>query len=96
MLLTGFGRGRRLTERAAKTLPEPCDVLELDVNDAEDLAALASDLGERWGGVDGVLHAIAFAPPDALGGGFLTTPPESAEAGVPHLRLLAQGPRTGA
>ena len=31
--LTGFGRARRMTERAAKTLPEPCEVLELDVND---------------------------------------------------------------
>ena len=32
VVLTGFGRGRRLTERAAKRLPEPPDVLELDVN----------------------------------------------------------------
>jgi enoyl-[acyl-carrier protein] reductase I len=37
------------------------------------------DLTERWGRVDGALHAIAFAPDDALGGNFLTTPPESAQ-----------------
>src|SRR3712207_1673040 len=78
VVLTGFGRARRLTERAAKALPTPPDVLELDVNAPTDLEALARDLGERWGRVDGVLHAIAFAPEDALGGRFLTTPPESA------------------
>ena len=77
-MLTGFGRARRLTDRAAKSLPEPPDVLELDVNKPEDLEAVAADLRERWGRVDGVLHAIAFAPEDALGGRFLDTPPESA------------------
>jgi enoyl-[acyl-carrier protein] reductase I len=78
IVLTSFGRARRLTERAAKSLPEPADVLELDVNDPEHLAAVADELDERWGRVDGVLHAIAFAPEDALGGHFLQTPPESA------------------
>ena len=79
VILTSFGRARRLTERVAKTLPVPAEVLELDVNSPEDLEALAGQVGERWDRVDGVLHAIAFAPPDALGGGFLTTPAESAE-----------------
>jgi enoyl-[acyl-carrier protein] reductase I len=79
ILLTGFGRTRRMTERAAARLPDPPDVLELDVNSEADLAALATDLEGRWGGVDGVLHAIAFAPPDAIGGQFLETPAESAE-----------------
>ena len=40
-MLTSFGRVRRMTERAAKRLPEPPDVLELDVNSDDDLAALA-------------------------------------------------------
>ena len=78
ILLTSFGRARRLTERAAGRLPEPVDVLELDVNKPEDLSALTDTLRERWGGVDGALHAIAFAPEDALGGNFLTAPAESA------------------
>jgi enoyl-[acyl-carrier protein] reductase I len=78
VLLTSFGRVRRLTERAAGRLPEPVEVLELDVNDASHLESLATSLRERWGRVDGVLHAIAFAPEDALGGRFLQTPPESA------------------
>jgi enoyl-[acyl-carrier protein] reductase I len=79
VVLTGFGRSRRMTERAAKRLPRPPDVLELDVNDAGDLERLVGDLADRWDSVDGVLHAIAFAPPDALGGQFMRTPPESAE-----------------
>jgi enoyl ACP reductase len=78
IVLTGFGRAKRMTERSAARLAEPPEVLELDVNDPAHLEALAEDLRERWGRVDGVLHAIAFAPEDALGGRFLSTPPESA------------------
>jgi enoyl ACP reductase len=79
IVLTGFGRTRRMTERAASRLPDPPDVLELDVNNPADFEALTADLRSRWGGVDGALHAIAFAPGDALGGNFMTAPPESAE-----------------
>jgi enoyl ACP reductase len=79
IVLTGFGRTRRMTERAAKGLPSPPDILELDVNRPEDFEALVADLDRRWGEVDGALHAIAFAPGDALGGQFLSAPPESAE-----------------
>jgi meromycolic acid enoyl-[acyl-carrier-protein] reductase len=78
IVLTGFGRTRRMTERAGKRLPDPPDVLELDVNNPSDFEALASDLGSRWGRLDGALHAIAFAPGDALGGKFMSAPPESA------------------
>jgi meromycolic acid enoyl-[acyl-carrier protein] reductase len=78
VVLTSFGRVRRLTERAARSLPEAPDVLELDVNRPEDLDALRDELGRRWSAIDGVLHAIAFAPADAIGGRFLDTPPESA------------------
>ncbi len=79
IVLTGFGRTRRMTERAASRLPSPPDVLELDVNSAEDFEALVAELERRWGAVDGALHAVAFAPGDALGGQFLQAPPESAE-----------------
>jgi enoyl-[acyl-carrier protein] reductase I len=78
IVLTGFGRGIRLTERSARRLPEPPDVYELDINEPEHMAALVSVLSNRWGAVDGALHAIAFAPDDALGGRFLDTPSESA------------------
>jgi len=79
IVLTGFGRTRRMTERAAARLPDPPDVLELDVNNPADFETLVAELKQRWGRVDGALHAIAFAPGDALGGNFMSAPPESAE-----------------
>lgn len=79
IVTTGFGRGLRLTERSVQRLPRPCPVLELDINDAEQVASLVTDLSDRWARIDGALHAIAFAPEDALGGNFLNTPPESAQ-----------------
>jgi enoyl-[acyl-carrier protein] reductase I len=79
VVLTGFGRTRRMTERSAARLSDPPDVLELDVNNPDDFEALVAELKQRWGGLDGALHAIAFAPGDALGGNFMSAPPESAE-----------------
>jgi enoyl-[acyl-carrier protein] reductase I len=69
--LTSFGRARSVTERAARRLPDPPPVIELDVTDEAHLAALGDELGNRWGRVDGVLHAIGFAPEPCLGGDFL-------------------------
>jgi enoyl ACP reductase len=79
VLLSSFGRIRRMTERAAKNLPKSVDILELDVSKVEDFEALHDSIKERWGGLDGAVHAIAFAPEDALGGDFLATPVESAK-----------------
>ena len=79
VVLTGFGRSRSLTERSAKRLPKPADVLELDVTNPAHFSALTESLRGRWGKLDGALHAIAFAPEDALGGNFLNTPWESVQ-----------------
>lgn len=78
VVCTGFGRGLRLTERSVQRLPRPADVHELDINDPEHVERFVSAIGEKWDRVDGALHAIAFAPADALGGNFLATPAESA------------------
>jgi enoyl-[acyl-carrier protein] reductase I len=79
VLLTSFGRVKRMTERSAARLDPAPDVLELDVNSDEDISALRDELKERWGTVDGAVHAIAFAPGDAIGGDFMATPRESAK-----------------
>ena len=71
IVLTSFGRAQRITERVAKRLPAAADVLTLDVTSPDDLAALTAELERRWGHVDGVLHAIGFAPETCLGGDFL-------------------------
>jgi enoyl ACP reductase len=79
ILLTGFGKGMALTQRSARRLPDPPDVLEMDVNSDDQIAAVGEELRSRWGTLDGLLHAVAFAPTDALGGAFLQTPRASAE-----------------
>jgi enoyl ACP reductase len=78
IVLTSFGKAMGLTEKSARRLPHPPEVLEVDANDDAHIERLRDDLGSRWGRVDGFLHAIAFAPQDALGGEFLNTPYESA------------------
>ena len=73
VVLTGFGR-LSLVERIAKRLPDPPPVLELDVTSEEHLDSLAERLSAHVDGLDGVLHAIAYAnPEEALGGNFLRT-----------------------
>ena len=72
VLLTGFGR-MSLVHRVARRLPAVPPVLELDVTDEGHLSSLAGRVLEHVDGLDGVLHAIAFAPGAALGGRFLQT-----------------------
>ncbi len=67
VVLTSFGRALGVTRRAARRLPTPVDVLELDVTDAVHLERLATDLGERWARLDGLVHAVGFAPEACLG-----------------------------
>src|SRR5712671_4885613 len=71
VVLTSFGRAMSLTQRAARRLPSEPKIVELDVTDAAHLDALAGLVG---GHLDGVLHAIGFAPESCLGGGFLSAP----------------------
>ncbi|MGH9154442.1 MAG: enoyl-ACP reductase FabI [Acidimicrobiales bacterium] len=71
VVLTSFGRPMSLTQRAARRLPDPPEVLELDVTDEVHLTRLGDQLLARWGGLDGVVHAIGFAPEACLGGNFL-------------------------
>jgi enoyl-[acyl-carrier protein] reductase I len=82
IVLTNFGRGVSLTEKVAKRLPELPDVLELDVNEPGHIVSVRDELERRWGSLDGFLHAIAFAPQDALGGNFLNTGWESVATAV--------------
>jgi meromycolic acid enoyl-[acyl-carrier protein] reductase len=82
IVLTSFGRAMGLTEKSAKRLPNPVDVLEMDANDPAHVRSVREDLERRWGSLDGFLHAIAFAPQDALGGNFLNTPWESVSVAV--------------
>jgi enoyl-[acyl-carrier protein] reductase I len=71
VVLTGAGRGLSLTERTARKLPRPARVLELDVTVPEHLTGAREAVAAEWDRVDGVLHAIGFAPAICLGGTFM-------------------------
>ena len=71
VVLTGAGRGLSLTRRTARKLPTEPEVLEFDVTSPEQAEAVQAWLEERWGRVDGALHAIGFAPEACLGEDFM-------------------------
>jgi enoyl ACP reductase len=73
VVLTSFGRTMGLTRRSAGRLPQPAEIIELDVTSSDDLDALAGRVREHVDSLDGVLHSIGFAPEAALGGRFLQT-----------------------
>src|SRR2546421_509274 len=79
IILTSFGRVMSLTEKSARRMKPIPEILEMDVNKQEQIDALAQTLKQRWGRLDGFVHAIAFAPGDALGGNFMTAPWESVQ-----------------
>jgi enoyl-[acyl-carrier protein] reductase I len=68
ILLSGAGRGLSLTRRTARKLDPVPEVLELDVTEPAQLEAAGAEVARRWGRLDGLVHAIGFAPPDCLGG----------------------------
>ena len=71
VVLTGAGRGLSLTQRTARKLPAEATVLELDVTVPEHVTAVQEALRDKWGRVDGALHAIGFAPASCLGDDFM-------------------------
>jgi len=72
VVLTSFGRQFRLTQAIARRLPAPAEVVQLDVTDTDDLAALADRVREAGlDSLDGVVHSIGFAPQSVMGGNFL-------------------------
>ena len=77
LILTSFGRMMTITQMTAKKLDPIPEIFEMDVQKPADIAAAAKAIGERWNRLDGLVHSVAYAPPDALGGNFLHTPWES-------------------
>jgi enoyl ACP reductase len=78
VVLTTLPRVRELALDAASQLPRSADVLDVDLTSEQELAALAEALRDRLGGLDGALHAVAFAPKGALGS-FLDAPAADVE-----------------
>ena len=97
VVLTGAGRGLSLTRRIARKLPDPPEVLELDVTVPSHVGTVAEELGSRWGKLDGLLHSIGFAPEACLGGGFMDASWDDVQIALEisafSLKLLAVGLR---
>ncbi|CAN5288661.1 enoyl-ACP reductase FabI [soil metagenome] len=75
VVIANFGRALSITRRIAKRLPDSAPVIELDVTDPDHLQTLGERVGEHLGGLDGVVHSIAYGNPETLlGGKFLTGP----------------------
>jgi meromycolic acid enoyl-[acyl-carrier-protein] reductase len=73
VLLTSFGKAMGATQRANARLPKLAEVIELDVTNDDNLANLSTEIKKHATSIDGVVHAIGFAPQSALGGNFLQT-----------------------
>ncbi len=66
VVLTSFGRTTKITTAIARRLPKPAPIVELDVSNPDDLAALADRVREHVDHLDGVVHSIGFAPQGAF------------------------------
>lgn len=73
IVLSGFGRALSLTTRVARKLPTTPDVLEIDVANADHLAAARVALEAKFGRLDGLVHSIGFAPESCLGHGMFAS-----------------------
>lgn len=72
LVVTGAGRGMRLTERTVRKLEGDVEVIEFDVTDPSHVSQVQNLLSDKWGNVDGALHAIGFMPEVGLGEDFLS------------------------
>ncbi|MGE5409232.1 MAG: enoyl-ACP reductase FabI [Syntrophothermus sp.] len=79
VMLSAMPRDLERAGEAARALPRAAEVIALDATREEDFAAAEACVRDRWGGLDGALHAIAFAPRDALAGDFLAADPATVE-----------------
>jgi enoyl-[acyl-carrier protein] reductase I len=65
--------GERFKERAVEFAKEfeTSLIFDCDVSSDDQIKALFADLGKHWPQFDGLVHAIGFAPRDAIAGEFL-------------------------
>src|SRR2546421_851543 len=59
-------RAEEMASELGAQIALPCDV----ASDAE-IASLFAELAKRWDGLDGLVHALAFAPREAIAGDFV-------------------------
>jgi enoyl ACP reductase len=72
--LSGAGRGTSLTRRTARKLGDVGEIIELDVTDPRQIDAAVVEVEQRFGRLDGIVHAIGYAPASCLGSGMFVAP----------------------
>lgn len=72
-------QGERLEKNVRGLAPEvdAAFVHPLDVTDDSQIDALFAEVGRAWGSLDGLVHAVAFAPREALDGRTVETSREA-------------------
>jgi meromycolic acid enoyl-[acyl-carrier-protein] reductase len=93
--LSGAGRGLNLTKRVAKKLGDVGEIVELDVTDPAQIASAAAEIESRFGRLDGLVHAIGYAPQTCLGSGMFTAPFEDAATAM-HISTYSLASLVGA
>jgi len=63
-----------ITRRTAKKLGDVGEIIELDVMSPEQIASAVDEVTSRFGRLDGLVHAIGYAPPSCLGSGMFRGP----------------------
>ena len=93
-------QNERFQERVTKMAAEFGSnlIFACDVQNDGEIDALFEQLGQKWDGLDGLVHSIAFAPSDALEGDFLDGFSRDAfrisqEISAASFPLLAKGAR---
>lgn len=93
--LTGAGRGLSLTRRTARKLGDVGDVIELDVTDPTQVSTAVAEVQSRFGRLDGLVHAIGYAPPSCLGSGMFVAPFEDVATAM-HISTFSLSALVGA
>jgi len=79
VVVTAFPRDVERVRQLVGSTGEPLDVFPLDLTRPTEVDELTGILRARYGEFDGALHAVAFAPKDALDGPFMDADPAGIE-----------------
>jgi enoyl ACP reductase len=79
VVLAVYPRDVEQVEQMVSDTGRPLDVFPLDLTQRSEVEQLTVTLQSRFGGFDGALHAVAFAPKDALDGPFMDADPSGIE-----------------
>ena len=95
LALSGFGRGTSITRRTARKLGDVGEIIELDVMNPEQVDDAVKEIETRFGRLDGLVHAIGYAPPSCLGSGMFTAPFEDVATAM-HISTFSLAALVGA